>query len=659
MVRLVTGGTGFIGRHLLRELAKRDGDTYVLVRQPSRARLERLIASFGAADRMRAVAGDITAPGLGLPAADQDRLRGADIYHLAAVYDLEASDEANERANVGGTRNVVALAEQLGARLHHVSSIAVAGGKWKGKFTEDMFEAGQALDHPYYKTKYEAESLVRASGVPFRIYRPGLVIGSSETGAADRIDGPYYAFKLIQRLRNAIPPWVPLVGFEGGELNVVPVDFVARAFDAIAHRDGLDGMTFHLTDPNVRSLGDVTNELCRAAHAPQFTLRVDSRAAAILPQEARAMLEHWKVAQTLKRRLLEGLRIPEEALRFAASRARFTCDKTLAALEGTGIQCPPLHTYAWKIWDYWERHMDPEVPTERNLRRVLQDRVVVVTGASSGIGRATALLLARHGAKVMLVSRTKEKLDALRDEVEKDGGLAFVYPADLADLEACDAMIRKVLADHGQVDILINNAGRSIRRSIEASYERFHDFQRTMQLNYFGAVRLLLAVLPGMRERRRGHVINISSIGVQAFPPRFGAYVASKSALAALSRCIAPEVVDDGVAITNIHMPLVRTPMIAPTGIYKNFPTSSPEDAAEMVAAAILSRQPEVSTRLGKLGETVNTVGPGLLQFVMTGAYHLFPETAPKDGQRSAAPAEEEISVEAATMAYLMRGIHF
>ncbi len=182
MVRLVTGGTGFIGRHLLRELAKRDGDTYVLVRQPSRARLERLIGSFGAADRMRAVAGDITAPGLGLPAADQDRLRGADIYHLAAVYDLEASDEANERANVGGTRNVVALAEQLGARLHHVSSIAVAGGKCKGKFTEDMFEAGQALDHPYYKTKYEAESLVRASGVPYRIYRPGLVIGSSETG---------------------------------------------------------------------------------------------------------------------------------------------------------------------------------------------------------------------------------------------------------------------------------------------------------------------------------------------------------------------------------------------------------------------------------------------------------------------------------------------
>jgi len=658
MVRLVTGGTGFIGRHLLRELAKRDGETYVLVRASSRPRLDRLIASLGAANSMHALVGDITVMGLALSPVDQERLRDADIYHLAAVYDLEASEEANERANVVGTRNVVAFAEQLSARLHHVSSIAVAGARWKGKFTEDMFDEGQALDHPYYKTKYEAESMVRASSVRYRIYRPGLVIGSSETGAADRIDGPYYAFKLIQRLRNAIPPWVPLVGLEGGEINIVPVDFVARALDLIGHKPDLDGQTFHLTDPAARSLGEVTNEFCRAAHAPQFTLRVDSRAASMLPREMTGMLQHWRVAQTLKRRLLEGVRIPEPALHYVTNRARFTCEKAQAALAGTGVECPPLHTYAWKIWDYWERHLDPEALTERNLRTVLHDRVVVVTGASSGIGRATAQLVGRHGAKVVLVSRTKEKLEVLQMEIEKAGGHASVYPTDLSDLEQCDAMIKHVLADHGRVDILINNAGRSIRRSIEASYNRFHDFQRTMQLNYFGAVKLMLAVLPGMRLRRRGHIINISSIGTQAFPPRFGAYVASKSALAALSRCIGPEVADDGVAITNIHMPLVRTPMIAPTGMYKNFPTSSPEEAAEMVASAILTRQPEVSTRLGKVGETVNTVAPGLLQFVMTGAYHVFPETAGKDGQREQSD-EDEISVEAAAMAYLMRGIHF
>jgi len=659
MVRLVTGGTGFIGRHLLRLVARREGTTFVLVRPGSRERLAAFIESAGAQDRLRPLAGDITQPSLGLAGDALGQLSGADVYHLAAVYDLEASEADNQRANVDGTRHVVELTQQIGGRLHHMSSIAVAGSRWKGKFTEEMFDEGQVLDHPYYRTKFDAEKMVRESGLRFRIYRPGLVIGSSETGEADRIDGPYYAFKLIQRLRHAIPEWVPLIGFEGGQVNVVPVDFVARALDAIGHRDGLDGMTFHLTDPAAGSLGDVTNEFCRAAHAPQFTLRVDSRAAAMLPKEATAMLEHWKVAQALKRQLLEGVRVPEEAIRFASSRARFTCEQAQAALEGTGVICPPLHTYAWKVWDYWERQMDPEVLTERNLRQALQDRVVVVTGASSGIGRATAQLVARHGARAVLVSRTKEKLDALKDEIEAQGGKAFVYPADLADLDACDAVIRKVLADHGHVDILVNNAGRSIRRSIEASYDRFHDFQRTMQLNYFGAVKLLLAVLPGMRQRRRGHVINISSIGVQAFPPRFGAYVASKSALAALSRCIAPEVADDGVSITNIHMPLVRTPMIAPTGMYRNFPTSSPEEAAEMVASAILSRQPEISTRLGKIGDSVNTVAPGLLQFVMTGAYHLFPETAGKDGQKGEKPAEEEISVEAATMAYLMRGIHF
>ena len=659
MVRLVTGGTGFIGRHLLRLLARREGVTFVLVRPTSRERLEALIDSIGARESLRPMAGDITEPGLGLGASDQERLRGADFYHLAAVYDLEATAEDNQRANVDGTSHVVELARSVGARLHHMSSIAVAGARWKGPFTEEMFAEGQVLDHPYYRTKYDAELLVRDSGLRFRIYRPGLVVGSSETGEADRIDGPYYAFKLIQRLRNAIPQWVPLIGIEGGELNLVPVDFVARALDAIGHREGLDGRTFHLTDPSPRRLGDVTNEFCRAAHAPQFTLRVDSRAGAMLPRDARAMLEHWKVAQTLKRRLLEGIHVPEEAIRFAASRARFSSPGTAAALEGTGIACPPLSSYAWKIWDYWERQMDPEAMTQKNLRNALEDRVVVVTGASSGIGRATALLLASHGARVMLVSRTREKLDALKQEIEQTGGRAWVYPADLSDLDACDAMIRKVLKDHGRVDILINNAGRSIRRSIESSYERFHDFQRTMQLNYFGAVKLLLAVLPEMRRRRSGHVINISSIGVQAFPPRFGAYVASKSALAALSRCIAPEVVDDGVAITNIHMPLVRTPMIAPTGIYKNFPTSSPEEAAEMVASAILTREPEISTRLGKIGESVNTVAPGLLQFVMTGAYHLFPETAPKDGERARSGSDEEISIEAATMAYLMKGIHF
>jgi NAD(P)-dependent dehydrogenase (short-subunit alcohol dehydrogenase family) len=283
----------------------------------------------------------------------------------------------------------------------------------------------------------------------------------------------------------------------------------------------------------------------------------------------------------------------------------------------------------------------------------------LVTGASSGIGRAVAAAVARHGARVALVSRRAEKLEEVRSEIEAAGGTAWVYPTDLSDMEACERMAARVLEEHGRVDLLVNNAGRSIRRSLVQSLDRFHDFERTMKLNYFGAVKLMLAIIPGMRERHSGHIINISSIGVQAYPPRFGAYVASKSALAALSRCIGPELAGDGVAVTNIHMPLVRTPMIAPTGIYEHFPTIDTLQAAEMVLQAIINRPPEVSTRLGKLGEAVDTLAPGLLQFVMTGAYHAFPDSASRDGRAEKSAPEEGMSVEASALAYLMRGIHF
>jgi NAD(P)-dependent dehydrogenase (short-subunit alcohol dehydrogenase family) len=663
---LVTGGTGFIGRHLLAELVKRkDAEVFALVRPRSKAKL----APWGR--QVTAVEGDIARKGLGLSAADRKLLAGAEVFHLAAVYDLEASEKANQLANVEGTRNVVAFANAIrAARLHHVSSIAVAGGSFKGEFTEDTFAAGQELDQPYYRTKYEAEKIVREDAkVPIRVYRPAIVIGSSEDGEADRVDGIYYSFKIIQRLRDALPPWVPLVGVEGGRLNLVPVDFVARALAHIAAQPGLDGQTFHLVDPTPSSFGDTLNTFCRAAHAPQFTLRIDSRAGALLPGDLAGMLQSWKVFQTVKKQVLEGVSVPEAALSYASNRTRFTCRNAEAALDGSGIEVPPLESYAWKVWDYYERHLDPLAPTPPNFRKALQGKVALVTGASSGIGRATAAALARHGAEVVLVSRTKEKLEELRDEIRAAGGKADVYPCDLSDLEAIDRMVAAVLKDRKRVDILVNNAGRSIRRSIHDSLDRFHDFQRTMQLNYFGAVRVLLAVLPGMRERKEGHVINISSIGVQAYPPRFGAYVASKSALAALSRCLGPEVADDGIAVTNIHMPLVRTPMIAPTGMYKSFPTISSDEAAEMVLAAVLTRVPEVSTRLGKVAETVDVVAPGLLHLVMTGAYHVFPDSAPRDGSTKNGsgrgklkpkPAElEEISPEGAAMAFLMKGIHF
>ena len=662
MAYVITGATGFIGKNLIDQLLKRDGDIHVLVRRGSLAKLDALIDERWpqAKDRIKPIEGDITQPDAGVSADDKKLVKGADVYHLAAVYDLEASEAANRAANVDGTRHVVELANSGGAaRLHHVSSIAVAGGKWQGDFSEEMFDEGQELEHPYYATKFESEKIVRGeSQVPFRIYRPGIVIGHSETGEADRIDGPYYAFKILQRLRESLPSWVPLVGPEGWALNLVPVDFVARAIDHIGHKAGLDGRTFHIVDPDPLTLGDSLNEWARAAHAPEFALRFDRRATSMVPKDISGAIANLPAVQRIREQILEGIKIPEPALDYMANRATFTATESQAALAGSGISVPSLRSYAWRIWDYWERHLDPELPNERNLREALEGKIVVITGASSGIGEATAKALARSGGHLMLVSRTEEKLNELKGEIEAEGGKAWVYPTDLSDTEACGEMLDKVLKDHGRVDILINNAGRSIRRSVEESLDRFHDFQRTMQLNYFGAIKLIMGAMPTMIEQGRGHVINISSIGAQAYPPRFAAYVASKSALEGFSRCLAPEVAHHGITITMVHMPLVRTPMISPTSIYDNFPIINADEAAEMVIEAILKRPQEVSTRLGKFGELVDVTAPGFLHLVMTGAFHMFPETAgkKKEGEDGAKP---EVSVEGMAMAQLMRGIHF
>jgi NAD(P)-dependent dehydrogenase (short-subunit alcohol dehydrogenase family) len=655
----VTGATGFIGRQLLPLLLARGGEVNVLVRPGSRHRFaalrERLDPEGG---RLRAVIGDIEQAGMAISAEDRGRLHGATVFHLAAIYDLNASAEDTGRANIDGTHHAVELANEIEAvRFHHVSSIAVAG-QYRGVFTEAMFAEGQALEHPYFATKYEAERIVRDEArVPWRVYRPGMVIGSSETGEADRIDGPYYAFKLIQTLRSQFPQWAPFVGPEGGPLNLVPVDFVARAMDHIAHLDALDNRAFHLVDPEPLSLGDTLNTFCRAAHAPEFALRFDRRMTRMIPGDTMKAVGSLPAVQRVRQQVLDRLGIPETALAYMDYPATFDAAGAQAALAGSGIRVPRLHDYAWKVWDYWERHLDPDLPTPANVRRVAGGRVVVITGASSGIGRAVATALASAGSTIVGVARGVEKLEEMKAEVEAAGGRVHLYPTDLSDPDACRQMLERVIADHGRVDVLINNAGRSIRRSVMDSLDRFHDFERTMQLNYFGAIALIMAALPGMKAQGGGHILNITSIGGQTYPPRFAAYVASKAALDAYSRCLAPEVAADGIDITTVHMPLVRTPMIAPTGIYKSFPTISPEEAAEMVVQAMITRPHEVSTRLGKFGELTHAVLPGLHNLIMSAAYHMLPDSGKRPAE--GAPKEDApVSAEAYALGMLMRGIH-
>jgi thioester reductase-like protein len=656
---LVTGATGFIGRHLVERLLAREGDIHVLVRPESAERLDRLIERWGAGRRVRPVLGDLTQPQLGLGEQQVEALRGTidHVFHLAAVYDMTAGDEQNRAANVTGTANVVALANALEAgRLHHVSSIAVAG-RFKGLFREDMFDEGQKLDHPYHRTKFEAEAIVRTqTTVPWRVYRPAIVVGHSQTGEMDKVDGPYYFFKLIQKLRGWLPQWFPLVGPELGYTNLVPVDFVAAALDHIAHAPGLDGQAFHLTSPRSQRSGEVLNTFAAAAHAPQLAMRIDRRLTAALPKGTISMLMRLPAARDVRRSVLADLGIPDQVIEHVALTAQFDTRDTERALEGSGIEVPELSSYAAKLWDWWERNLDPDLFRDRSYEGAVNGRTVLITGASSGIGRSAAVKIARAGGIPLLVARSANKLEEVKREIESFGGAAYVYTADLSDPGSIEQLTEQVLADHPAVDVLVNNAGRSIRRSIALSYDRFHDFERTIQLNYLGTIKLIIQLLPHMRERGRGHIVNVSSIGVQTSPPRFSAYVASKAALDAFTRVVGSETIGDGVTFTTIHMPLVRTAMIAPTKIYDSFPSLSPDEAADLICEAIRSKPKQINTRLGTFGEVAYALMPKAVDQILHMAYKVFPDSAAAKGEVDPA---EHASTEQVALAHLMRGVHW
>lgn len=662
MSYFVTGATGFVGMHLIDRLLLRKGTIYVLVRSASKAGFKRLAERWGEqAGRVIPVTGDLTRPGLGISRKDLDAMRGKvrHFFHCAAIYDLANDDtEAQLAVNVEGTRHAVDLAARLEVQcFHHVSSIAAAGA-YRGHFREDMFDEWAPSDDPYFRSKHDSETVVRhESKVPWRIYRPGIIVGHSKTGEISKIDGPYYLFKLIQRLRHALPGWMPLIGIEGGKLNIVPVDYVTAAMDHIGHSRGHDRETFHLVAPEPLSVGRIMNIFADAAHAPGFSLRIDHRLLGLLPKGVVDLIGKMPPVRRIVDSLLGDLGIPRELFRYMSFATLFDDRETQKALKGSGIRCPELAAYAPALWDYWERHLDPDLFQDRSLSGRIKDRVVLITGASSGIGKASALRLATAGARVLLVARTLEKLEETRREIESRGGKAWIYSADVSELEGCDRLIAAVLEDHGRVDVLINNAGRSIRRSLELSYDRFHDFERTMQLNYFGSVRLVMNLLPSMIERQSGQIINVSSIGVQTNMARFSAYVASKAALDAFSRCAQTEFLDRNITFTNVYMPLVRTPMIAPTAHYKYVPTLSPEEAADLIAKAVLERPKQVSTRLGTAASVAWALWPKAMDVILNTGYKLFPDSAAARGDGSKADAE--MAPEAAAFAALTKGVHW
>ena len=629
---VVTGGTGFIGRRVVSRLldTRPDAEVWVLVRRPSLGRFERLAGQWG--ERAKPLVGELTEPGLGLTDEAIAEL-GPDVDHVvhcAAIYDITAAEPEQRAANVDGTRAVIELAGRLDATLHHVSSIAVAGD-FHGEYTEDDFDIGQQLPTPYHQTKFEAELLVRSTpGLRYRIYRPAVVVGDSRTGEMDKVDGPYYFFGVLAKLA-VLPRLTPIMLPDTGRTNIVPVDYVADALVALLHSDGRDGQTFHLTAPKTIGLRGIYRGIAAAAGLPPLRGSLPrSMAAPVLKLRGRPKVWRNIVATQLG--------IPGEVLDVVDLAPTFISDRTQNALRGTGIAVPEFGSYAPVLWRYWAEHLDPDRARRDDPDGPLVGRHVIITGASSGIGRASAMAVAERGATVFALARNGDALDDLVAEIRSNGGQAYAFTCDVTDSGSVEHTVKDILGRFDHVDYLVNNAGRSIRRSVVNSTDRLHDYERVMAVNYFGAVRMVLALLPHWRERRFGHVVNVSSAGVQARSPKYNSYLPTKAALDAFSEVVATETLSDHITFTNIHMPLVATPMIAPSRRLNPIPAITAEHAAAMVVRGLVDKPARIDTPVGTLAEAGNYFTPKLSRRILHQLYLGYPDSAAARGE-AATPA--------------------
>ncbi len=633
---VVTGGTGFIGRRVVSRLldANPGAEVRVLVRRSSLGRFERLAESWG--ERAKPLVGELTEPHLGLTDEAITEVGDVDhVVHCAAIYDITAPEAEQRAANVEGTQAVIELARRLDATLHHVSSIAVAGD-FHGEYTEDDFDIGQQLPTPYHQTKFEAELLVRSTtGLRYRIYRPAVVVGDSRTGEMDKIDGPYYFFGVLAKLA-VLPRLTPMMLPDTGRTNIVPVDYVADAIVALLHADGHDGQTFHLTAPKTIGLRGIYRGVATAAGLPPLRGSLPTSVAApVLKVRGRPKLWRNMVATQLG--------IPGEVLDVVDLAPTFVSEETQKALRGTGIAVPEFSSYAPALWRYWAEHLDPDRARRDDPQGPLVGRHVIITGASSGIGRAAAIAVAERGATVFALARNGDALDDLVAEIRANGGQAYAFTCDVTDSGSVEHTVKDILGRFDHVDYLVNNAGRSIRRSVVNQTDRMHDYERVMAVNYFGAVRMVLALLPHWRERRFGHVVNVSSAGVQARSPKYSAYLPTKAALDAFSEVVATETLSDHVTFTNIHMPLVATPMIKPSRRLNPVPPISAEHAAAMVVRGLIDKPLRIDTPLGTLSEAGHYFTPKLSRRILHQLYLGYPDSAAARGDVQPADSKDVV----------------
>ncbi len=296
--------------------------------------------------------------------------------------------------------------------------------------------------------------------------------------------------------------------------------------------------------------------------------------------------------------------------------------------RGIRLKMPRLGPHIREMSGSLLRHLDARIFPEYHLRRRVDGKVILLTGASTGIGEVLAYRLSAAGAQLVLAARSPEKLEAVVRRIRTAGGRARAVPADLSKSQDCDRLANNVLEHEGAVDILINNAGRSIRRPVLRSLERFHDFERTMQLNYFGTIRLTMNLLTSMKENGGAHIVNISTVGVQMAPARFSAYLASKGAVEGWTMSAANELGHHNIRMTLVNLPLVRTPMIAPTEVYRYTPAISPDEAARRICRALITRQKRVINAAAVGTQAAYLLFPRLSEAVVNVGYQLTQESS-------------------------------
>lgn len=639
---LITGATGFLGQYLVKALLEKDQQLTLLVRNPESAVCKQLIDRLGQVSEkasVKFIKFDLSKDGLGLP--KKSFLKEFDhVYHLAAIYDLSTAESEMLNTNVEGTRRLLLRLKQDAFKgcFHFISSIAVAGD-FSGQFDESMFDEGQKHKHAYHLSKFQSEKVVREykklNDFSVRIYRPSAIVGHSVTGHIDKIDGPYYLFLIVSFLKRWLPGNVPLaLPKTKVVLDIVPVDYVVESIVCISQLNEsnfLQGQfCFHLSDPDTPSLSALFSKVLDVSGGPSTAMLVPvDQVSKLVFSKQFKMIRNLQAIHILKKEVLKSLKIPEHVFDALMPKLKFNAKMTRNLLEKHSIAPPKFNDYIEVLWEYYNKKLDPQKNRLNSAKKLFNNKRVLITGGSSGIGFESAKIAYSLGAKVILVARDQSKLDECENNIKALGldlGEISTYSCDLSDLNACDELVNFIENNYGSVDILFSNAGRSIRRSISKSQGRFHDLERTMQLNYFGAARLILGLLPGMLKQGGGQVVHSSSMGTISSTPRFGPYMASKIALDTLMDSMAAEFTNQNIAFSVIKFPLVQTPMVAPTAEFKKSKLTSPEQAAMMFVDAVVDQSRVKVPVTGKLLSFATFLSPNIMTQLYNYAFQVWPD---------------------------------